>query len=80
MAYVLATTESRVRWYNVPIKRLEDIANLKEGEFTLMEILDLSSVAGFGNKDTAKRVAIAIGLKTWRYVKIDTPQHTFTLV
>jgi hypothetical protein len=78
MSYVLATTETRVRWYVIAIKKVEDILNLKAGEFELAEELNLALVPGFGNKDTAKRAAIALGLKTWRYVKIDTPNQTFT--
>lgn len=80
MAYVLATTENRVRWYVFPIKSLENIKALQVGDFELVEQLDLSIVPGFGNKDTAKKVAMLVGLKTWRYVKIDTPVHTYTFV
>jgi hypothetical protein len=79
MAYLLATIESHVRWYVVRLKQPRDILDLKEGEFELVDRLDLHIVPGFGNKDTAKRVAIALGLKTWRYVKLDSPQMTFTL-
>jgi hypothetical protein len=79
MSYVLATTETRVRWYVVAIDKVDDILNLKVGEFQLADELNLSLVPGFGNKETAKRVAVALGLKTWRYVKIDTPNQTFTL-
>jgi hypothetical protein len=79
MAYLLATTESHVRWYVVRLKQPDDILALKEGQFELIDHLDLGVVPGFGNKDTAKRVAKALGLKTWRYVKLDSPQITFTL-
>lgn len=78
MSYLLATTETRVRWYAVKIKKVEDILSLKAGDFELLEELNLSLVPGFGNKDTAKKVAIALGLKTWRYVQLDTPNQTFT--
>lgn len=66
MAYLLATTESHVRWYVVRLKQASDILHLKEGEFDLMDHLDLRIVPGFGNKDTAKRAAKGLGLKTWR--------------
>lgn len=79
MSYVLATTETRVRWYVFPIRKLEDITALKQGDYELSDLLDLSLVQGFGTKETAKRVALAVGLKTWRYVKVATPAHTFTL-
>lgn len=65
MAYILATTGSRVRWYVPKVEDLEDIFHIKEGDFHLLEELDLEIVPGFGNKDTAKKVALALGLKTW---------------
>lgn len=79
MAYLLATIDNKVRWYVPAINGLEDIAKLQPGDFELLDVLDLARVPGFGNKDTAKRVAAALGLKTWRYVKLDSPQRTFTL-
>lgn len=79
MSYLLATTESRVRWYVPKIQRIEDIHGLKEGEFQLLKELNLEIVPGFGNKETAKKVAIALGLKTWRYVRLDTPKRVYTL-
>lgn len=79
MTYILATTESRVRWYVPKVHKLDDIFNLKEGEFELLEELNLEIVPGFGNKETAKKVALAMGLKTWRYVRLDSPKQTFTL-
>ncbi|WP_426172599.1 hypothetical protein [Pseudoduganella sp. R-34] len=79
MAYLLATTDLHVRWYVVRLKYPDDILDLQEGQFELIDHLDLRIVPGFGNKDTAKRVAKALGLKVWRYVKIDGPQTTFTL-
>lgn len=72
MSYLLATTENRVRWYRVPLERFDDLFTLSEGVFELLETLDLNTIPGFGNKATAKHVAKAIGLKTWRYVKMDT--------
>lgn len=77
MAYVLATIDTNVRWYVVPLKRVEDIQSLEPGQFTLLDNLDLEVVPGFGNKDTAKKVAIAIGLTTWRYVKLDGPKQVY---
>ena len=79
MAYVLATIDTKVRWYVVPLRRVEDIQSLEPGQFTLLEHLDLEVVPGFGNKDTAKKVALAIGLTTWRYVKLDGPKHVYEL-
>lgn len=65
MSYVLATTHSKVQWYKFDFN-----ASLKEGEFTLLNELDLHEVPCFGDKETAKLAAKALGLKTWRYVKI----------
>ena len=79
MAYVLATIDTKVRWYVVPLRRVEDIQSLEPGQFTLLEHLDLEVVPGFGNKDTAKKVALAIGLTTWRYVKLDGPKHVYEI-
>jgi hypothetical protein len=79
MAYVLATIDTKVRWYVVPLRRVEDIQSLEPGQFTLLEHLDLEVVPGFGNKDTAKEVALAIGLTTWRYVKLDGPKHVYEI-
>jgi hypothetical protein len=79
MAYLLATIDTKVRWYVVPLKRVEDIQFLELGQFTLLDQLDLEVVPGFGNKDTAKRVAMALGLKTWRYVKMDGPKTVYEL-
>lgn len=78
MAYVLATTETAVRWYVPRVKSGGNIMSVEAGEFDLLDTLNLNLVPGFGNKETAKRVALALGLKTWRYVKIDTPLHTYT--
>lgn len=79
MAYILATIDAKVRWYVVPLKTPKDILSLEPGQFTLLDHLDLEVVPGFGNKDTAKKVAIAIGLTTWRYVKLDGPKHVYEL-
>ena len=65
MSYVLATTHSKVQWY-----KFKYDASLKVGDFTLLDNLDLHEVPCFGDKETAKLAAQALGLKTWRYVKI----------
>ena len=65
MNYVLATTHSKVQWYKFKFN-----ASLKEGEFILLDELDLNEVPYFRDKETAKLAAQALGLKTWRYVKI----------
>lgn len=65
MAYILATTEEKVRWYKYKYDQ-----NLNKGEFELIDILDLKVVPRLGDKAAAKDVAKALGLKTWRYVKI----------
>jgi hypothetical protein len=65
MAYILATTESKVRWY-----KFEFDTTTKFRDFELLDILDLNLVPQFGDKATAKNAAQALGLKTWRYVKI----------
>ena len=79
MTYILATTETRVRWYVVPLKSPNDILSLEPGQFSLLNHLDLDVVPGFGNKDTAKQVAKALGLKTWRYFKFDGPRRVYEL-
>ncbi|AXV97030.1 hypothetical protein CJO80_16580 [Ralstonia solanacearum] len=65
MTYVLATTETVVRWYN-----FRGNPGPGRGEFELLERLDLSKVPQFGDKESAKRAAQALGLKTWLYVRI----------
>jgi hypothetical protein len=79
MTYILATTETRVRWYLLPLKSPNDMLTLKPRQFSLLDHLDLDVVPGFGNKDTAKQVAKAIGLKAWRYVKFDGPRRVYKL-
>ena len=59
--YVLATTDKIVRWYCVA----RDWSS-----FELLDQLDLTRIAGYHDKATARTVAQALGLKTWRYVKI----------
>ena len=65
MSYVLATTHNKVQWYEFKFD-----ASIKEGDFILLDNLDLYEAPCFGDKETAKLAALALGLKTWRYVKI----------
>lgn len=78
MAYLLATIGTKVQWYVVEIDSRAGIASLQKGAFDLADILDLELVPGFGDKNTAKKVAMAVGLATWRYVKMDGPKNVFT--
>ena len=64
MSYVLATTGDKVKWYKFKFG-----TELHEGQYTLLDELDLKEVPSFGDKDTAKQAALALGLKTWRYFK-----------
>lgn len=79
MAYVLATIGTKVQWYVVDTTRPGGISAFSKNDFDLIDVLDLEVVPGFGNKDTAKKVAMAIGLTTWRYVKMDGPKRGLTL-
>ena len=63
MSYVLATTETRVRWYKFQTPVVRD-------QFELIEVLDTREVPMWGDKESAKLAALALGLKTWRYVKL----------
>lgn len=69
-SFVLATTESLVRWY---VFDAAAASAWREGdstiEHTLSEVLDLRGRVLAGNKDTAKHWAKAMGLTTWRYVR-----------
>lgn len=67
MSYVLATTEDKVRWYKYDLKplKLNEVA-----QYELLEVLDLRQIVLWGDKASAKNAAKALGLKTWRYVKI----------
>lgn len=65
MAYLLATTENKVRWYKFSFG-----ADTRPGEYELLDVLDLNQVPRLGDKQTAKLAALALGLKVWRYVKI----------
>jgi len=63
MNYVLATKHDVLKWYvyNLPIV---------EGQFELIDQLDLKRVTLWGDKESAKGAAIALGIKTWRYVRL----------
>ncbi|GHD81683.1 hypothetical protein ACFSQE_07740 [Vogesella fluminis] len=63
MSYVLATTENIVRWY------VYDTADASKG-FELINELDLVKVPQLTDKETAKHYGKALGLNTWRYVKL----------
>lgn len=65
MSYVLATTHSKVWWY-----KFKSNASFQEGDFILLNELDLHEVPCFGDKETAKIVAQVLGLRTSHYVKI----------
>ncbi|HEY8034485.1 MAG TPA: hypothetical protein VIF37_02725 [Methylobacter sp.] len=65
MSYVLATTDKVVRWYSFNF-----CEEVNDKCFTLIDRLDLDRVPQAGSKETAKKWAIAMGLKTWRYVKL----------
>jgi hypothetical protein len=77
---LLATIGTKVQWYVVDISRHGGLSSFSKGDFELVDVLDLEIVPGFGDKDTAKRVATAIGLSTWRYVKMDGPKKVLTSV
>lgn len=64
MSYVLATTTTVVRWYRF------DVRNAEPGEFELMDRLDLSVIPCFSDRKTLAAAAKALGLKTWRTVKL----------
>ena len=65
MTYMLATTETTVRWYRIKSDRDGKVTG-----FELFNRLNQKRVTRFGNKTSAKYAALAIGLKTWRYVKL----------
>lgn len=65
MAYVLGTTGEQVQWYAFKFDE-----TLQTGQYELLDILDLRRVPRLGDKETAKTAALALGLKTWRYVKV----------
>jgi len=65
LSYVLATTGSKVKWY-----KFKTSHHMEEGDYELLGELDLEQVPLFGDKSSAKSAALALGIKTWRYVKI----------
>lgn len=62
-SYVLATTGEKVKWYVYQ-------RDSPEAGYTLSDALDLSASPQWGNKESAKVVALRLGLKTWRYVSV----------
>jgi len=65
VTYILATTDETVRWYKFRYN-----GDLEPGQFELLDKLELKQVPHFADKETAKLAAQALGLKTWRYVRI----------
>lgn len=66
---------TKVQWDVVDTTRHGGISASTKGDFDPIDVLDLEVVHGFGDKDTAKKVAMAIGLTTWRYVKMHGPKY-----
>jgi len=64
-AWLLATLDTTVRWYVFDPEAAE-----RPLPFELVDELDLARVPAFESKDAAKLVAQAMGLKTWRYVRL----------
>ncbi|WP_296560008.1 hypothetical protein [Pigmentiphaga sp.] len=60
--WVLATVTSRFQWYRL----VQADGQIDVG---LHDELDLDVVTTFAHKDAAKAMAIAAGLKSWRYVR-----------
>jgi len=65
MYYVLATTEKIVRWYSYDSSQTDD-----KIDYTIIDQLDLNRVPRAATKAIAKSRAQAMGLNTWRYVKM----------
>lgn len=65
MAYVLATTETVVRWYSFDSSATDPRTTL-----SLLPTLDLSKVPRLADKAAARDMAKTLGLQTWRYVKV----------
>ena len=63
--YLLATVEKKVRWYAVTERPLAG-----PWRYELHEVLDLDKVHAWGDKESAKLAAQAMGLSTWRYVRL----------
>ncbi len=64
MSYVIATTTDVVRWYRF------DFLKPGPGSFVLESELDLRVVPRCHDKKTLVAAAQALGLKTWRAVKL----------
>lgn len=64
MSYFLATNENVVRWYKFNDRLIA------AGAFELVDTLSLDQLPQFPDKAAAKNAAIALGLRTWRYVRI----------
>lgn len=63
--YLLATTQDKVRWYAFKVNADGSV------EYELHDALDLRLMpVQFDTKEAAKKMAVAAGLKTWRYVKV----------
>ena len=65
MTYVLATTENTLRWYKFTFDE-----RTNPESFSLQIELDLDVIPQFADKETAAKAASALGLKTWRYVRL----------
>ncbi len=65
MSYVLATTETVIRWY-----RFDPRSNDRPISHELLATLDLNLIPQLPDKEAAKRAAEALGLSTWRYIKL----------
>ena len=65
MSYVIATTGDKVRWYVFDVRQRPVL-----GEFQVAETLDLALVPLFETKAAASQAARALGLTTWRYVRL----------
>ena len=65
MTYVLSTTENVLRWY-----KFEFNEHTNPASFTLQTELELAVIPQFNDKETAAKAASALGLKTWRYVRL----------
>jgi len=63
MSYILATTHDKVKWYRFSIPPVK-------GSYELLNELDLTQVPYHKDEESAKKAAQALGLTTWRYVKV----------
>ena len=62
MSYVLATHTNRVEFYYYDIS--------VPSFFVLKPYLDLQFIPVWRDKSSAKRAALHLSLKTWRYVRV----------